>query len=213
MGTVRISQGGKTHDIPIPKSCLAGRHWSCHVQFTSRNVPQFWVELRWIDHNWAWRPLNSIDDTRGAGASLSNGWRAARMSGNRAPRVSIAHDVWLDFIDVSPPQAFAQNVETNAFISGDALEDLWECVEGRIYRYGWDETTSAESELRDGDLVSSAGALYRVFCSEDVSAPTLLPQLKLLVSDSSVTIDINRLVATFESSQASARVAGECVRS
>ena len=211
MGMVRISEMGESRELFMPEICLAGRHWSCHVQFRSGKVPQFWFEVRWFEQGWAWRPLNSIEETRGSGASLGNGWRAIRLTGNRPPRVTIAENVWVEFFDLTPPSAFAQNVETKGFLSGHALEDLWECIDDRFYRFGWEDARESEFELRDGDLVSSEGALYRVFLPNE-GAPTLVAQLNLMVSDCSVTINLKKLTACFESSQTSLEVNGECVR-
>ena len=161
--------------------------------------------------NWAWRALNSIEETRGAGRSLPNGWRSFLRTASRNPRISISDDVWIEFIDLSAPSAFAQDVETGDFIDGEALDDLWECVDDRFYRFGWDDAREDEFELRDGDLVSSKGTLYRVFLPLD-GPHTLVAQLHLMVADCAVTLDVERLVATFESNDVSVSVTGECVR-
>ena len=131
------------------------------------------MELRWFEQGWAWRALNLIDETRGAGANLGNGWRRLSKTGGRAPKIVISADTWFEFIDLSPPSAFAHNVETNAFVEGEALDDLWECLDGAFYRFGWEDAEDASARLRDGDLVSSQSELYRVFVSEQTSAPTL----------------------------------------
>jgi hypothetical protein len=211
MGMVRVSESGVTRDVRVPEICLVGRHWSCHVGLSTTKVPQFWIELRWLEATWAWRALNSIEETRGAGKSLPNGWRAFRRTSSRNPRISIADDVWVEFIDLTSPSAFAQNVETGGFIDGEALEDLWECVDDRFYRFGWDDAREAEFELRDGDLVSSGGTLYRVFLPLD-GPHTLVAQLHLMVTECTVTIDVSRLTAVFESKDAAVTVTGECVR-
>ena len=211
MGIIRVHQPGNTRELLVPEVCQVGRHWSCHIKLTANHVPQFWIELRWLDHQWAWRALNRLEQTRGSGAQLRNGWRGFSATSSRNPRISIADDVWVEFVDLTPPQAFAQNVETLEFIDGDALENLWECVDDRFYRYGWEDAGESAYRLRDGDLVSSEGALYRVFFPVS-GTPTLVAHLNLMVADCTVSIDVARLAARFESETASVSVTGECVR-
>jgi hypothetical protein len=211
VGKIRISDDNEIREIPIPEICLVGRHWSCQALFTAPQVPYFWLELRWLEQNWAWRPLNLVDDTRGTGSVGSNGWRVLGGVRNRRPRIAMADNVWLEFIDLAPPAAFAQNVETNDIITGDALEDLWECVDDRFYRFNWEEVSETESELKNGDMVSSGNALYRVFFPV-LGAATLVAQLHLFLTDCSVSIDVQRLTASFDNGQATVEVYGECVR-
>jgi len=211
MGIIRLCHGESTRDILLPEVCQVGRHWGCFAHLTSRSVPYFWLEIRWMGSLWAWRTLNSHDETRGSGALQANGWRSLRQDSTRAPRVSIGSDAWIEFSDLSPPLAFAQDVNSTALIKGQALEDLWECFDGRIHRFGWEESAVPDGQLSDGDLIMHEGRLYRVFCPR-LSPPTVVAQLQISMTDCDVTIDLNTLQAVFESSHKATTVKGECVR-
>ncbi|MGC6417638.1 MAG: hypothetical protein ACON3Z_10990 [Bradymonadia bacterium] len=210
MASIRFSNAPES-SLAIPEVCLVGRHWSCYANLNMRSVPLFWVEIRWMGSSWAWRAINSAEETRGSGAMGSKGWRVLRPDPTRRPRISIGDESWFEFVDLSPPEAFARNVNTHDVVAGDALDDLWECFDGRIYRLGWEESDSAEIQHVDGDLVQGADGLYRVFCPR-LSAPTVVAPLTISMGDCSLEIDLENLKATFETSHASVDVRGECVR-
>ena len=86
------------------------------------------------------------------------------------PSIALGDVARLDFLSIAPPETFAQNVQTGEVRSGDALDDLWEDVDGQIYRFGWEDAASGQNQaLSDGDLVVSEGELYRVFMTRPVS--------------------------------------------
>lgn len=211
MGALKLTDGSATRVIPISEVCLVGRHWSCHARFFSSSVPQFWFEVRWLGQNWGWRPLNRVDETRGSGSVDKNGWRIINSLSRRVARITIDEGIVAELTDTTPPQAFAMNVENNEFVSGDALEDLYECVDDRFYRFGWEHGADASYELKDGDLVSSGTSLYRLFFPV-LGAPTLVAQLHLIIDECSLRISVSELWASFESDESSVRVTGECVR-
>ena len=211
VGLVRIIEGESVRDVPLPEMCIVGRHWSCHLRLTSTAVPQFWFEIRWIDNTWAWRPLNRVNETRGAGAIDSQGWRFISKTARRNTRVTIGADVAIEFTDVLPPAPFAVELTTGQVLGGERLDEICESIADRHYRFGWEHELDDSHRLQDGDIIHSVNGIYRLnLPSQD--SQTLVAQLHLGLDDCSLRINVGELWASFESDQVMVRATGECVR-
>ena len=198
-------------DVPLPEMCIVGRHWSCHLRLTSTAVPQFWFEIRWIDNTWAWRLLNRVNETRGAGAIDSQGWRFISKTARRNTRVTIGADVAIEFTDVLPPAPFAVELTTGQVLGGERLDEICESIADRHYRFGWEHELDDSHRLQDGDIIHSVNGIYRLnLPSQD--SQTLVAQLHLGLDDCSLRVNVGELWASFESDQVMVRATGKCVQ-
>ncbi len=212
MGKIRLIYEDTDVLLPMPATLQVGRHWSCFAQVKDGRIPQFWLEIRWKGSTWAWRVLNAEEETRGMGAMKSHGWRELPPDPARVPSISLGDVARIEFLSIDPPHTFAQNIQTGEVHAGDALDDLWEDVDGQIYRFGWEEAGQGQNQaLNDGDLLVSDGDLYRVFMTAS-SPPTMMGSMDLATQECEVEIDLDTMTATFESSRGSASASGECVR-
>jgi hypothetical protein len=87
-------------------STLVGRSARCDVVVTGHDIPAYWLEVRWLGTEWAWRELVPLDTLRSAGDPLPNGWHALRTSGPaRGTRLrwNVSGTDSLELIDASPP--------------------------------------------------------------------------------------------------------------
>ena len=60
MGILLMTFGSTKRRLLLSSSNLVGRHWRCDTSVFDKRVPLYWVEVRWFDTHWGWRPLSSL---------------------------------------------------------------------------------------------------------------------------------------------------------
>ena len=101
-----VTVDGFAHVRELLPSTLFGRSARCDVTVSGQDIPAYWLEVRWLGSEWAWRELVPLDTLRPAGDPLPNGWHALRTAGPaRGTRLrwSRTGTDSLELIDASPP--------------------------------------------------------------------------------------------------------------
>ncbi len=116
-----FTHGGRTRSIPLAAATLVGRESGCLAWVEDPAVPLHWLELRWGETGWAWRPLGAEERTRGTGKSLGNGWRALSVSEGRGTRITIG-SVAVELVSDGPPVPFLWDLIAQQAIEGEAMD-------------------------------------------------------------------------------------------
>lgn len=209
MGTLRIVDGETRRSLPLAASTLVGRGWSCLARLRHAAVPLYWLEVRWSAGSWSWRALAAEARTRGGGAFVGSGWRALTPAGGRAPRVTLADDVWVELTDAAPPQPFLTDVETGDHVPAEDADQVLEVRADAIV------PLTAEGDpaggLPDGAVVRVGARMVRVH------VPTRDPdtqgaRIDLSAPDVELHLDLEALEARFVLGDAEVIARGACVR-
>lgn len=115
MGRLLIQHNANSTITHLQNSMIVGRDRSLKTtRINDTRVPSFWLEIRYINHEWCWRVLNG-EHTRGMGKMLKNGWR--KLSGV----IRLGQHISVELIDARPPQ----NLYYDAILNeAHPLEDL-----------------------------------------------------------------------------------------
>jgi hypothetical protein len=203
MGSLTLHDHGTTRTVALSTSTLVGRHWSCGAVLRAPAVPLYWIEVRWLGARWGWRELTPRDQTRGAGESLGDGWRAL------VGRIRWDERVHFDLADPREPLLCAVDVASGAIVGGEALYQLVEVDDKGVWRLSAED--GPRQRLEDGDLFSTGQTVWRLLLPE---APVATARNGFHVGHPEVTLDVDlaHLTATFTHHRASAVARGECVR-
>jgi hypothetical protein len=159
MGTLTLTDGLRRVVHPLAASALVGRGWPCAVRLEHPAAPLYWLELRWMEGLWAWRPLSAELRTRGAGAFLAAGWRELDRAGGRPARLSLAEDLWIELTDPSAPVPYVSDLETGLPIDEDEALVLLEVRADGVFLAGAEGQSAAP--LADGQVVRAGARLLR----------------------------------------------------
>gem|GEM_PF-2027330 len=211
MGTVSVECQGRRVEKRLAASTLVGRHWRCDIIINDPRIPLYWLEVRWMSNDWAWRELTDTGATRGPGTRVSNGWRTITSLGKKTPRIIHPPNIALNFIDLSAPALMVEDLSTREQFGPDSYDEFIEIWDNKIRTVGWDAESSESSELLDGDTIHVRGRTLRVHAS-DLSKTTARAALDVTHKDCKLDIDMNELTATFTVNSVEAMVHGEFVR-
>ena len=166
MARALLMTDSATSRVVLPGSVLVGRHWRCDVRVDDVRVPLHWLELRWTGDLWAWRTLGAMDRTVGRGRSLPGGWRGFE----RDARIRLGSSgIAVLLVDDAPPALSLQDLDSGAWIDGDARFDTLALTADGPRLRGSDGEPAGDV-LDDGALVALEGRRYRVHRPEPVAA-------------------------------------------
>ena len=209
MGTLRIVDGEARRSLPLATSTLIGRGGACLVRLRHPAVPLYWLEVRWGNGAWSWRALAAEARTRGGGAFVGSGWRALTAAGGRAPRITLAVDVWVELLDAGPPRPFLTDVAPGDPVPAEQVDHTLEVRDDAIV------PLSAEGDpaggLPDGAVVRAGDRMVRVHIPTR-EADTQGSRLDLAAPDLELQIDVEALTARFMLGDAEVIARGACVR-
>ena len=189
----------------LAQSTLVGRHPSCQITIDHPNVPLYWLEIRWVNKQWAWRPLTpQSDTTRGTGRSLGKGWRILTKG-----RVRCIDEVSIELTDEAPPDVFATDLQTGATVMGEALGQLVEVWRDRVLLRNWESTDG--SLMKNHSIKVIDGSVYRFHIPTRFES-TSSTLLAVHSDDCAVDVHWESLTAVFTVQLNECRVTGECVR-
>jgi hypothetical protein len=205
MPALQLHVDGYSLTYPVAASILVGRHWCCIARFASTRIPLYWLEVRWLGERWAWRALAPNDQTRGAGATIGEGWRHF----TEGSRLRWDDHAWVQLVGDGPPQLTLWDESTGEFREGEGLDTLLEVHDGRVLPLSADGDPSAE--LPDGALLADGRRTWRLL------RPDALPATDLRGFSSSdpalqLDVDLARLELTVSVGHRSATVRGAAVR-
>jgi hypothetical protein len=209
MGMLRIIDGAARRTFPLAASTLVGRGWPCLARLEHPAVPLYWLEIRWYGGAWAWRTLAAEARTRASGTFTQGGWRTFTSAGGRAPRVTLAEDVWVELIDASAPDAFLTDVETGERVPPDDAEEDLEVHAAAILPIAAEG--DPERAFADGAIVRVGTRVLRVHVPSR-EADTLGARLDLAAPDVELFLDRDALTARFVLGDAEVVARGACVR-
>lgn len=194
--------GSTKRRLLLSSSNLIGRHWRCDTSIFDKRVPLYWVEVRWFDTHWGWRPLSSNEQTRGSGARMENGWRKWNKG-----KISLGESVFLELTDISPPTICFENLETK---DRKTLLDMDGRVVVRnkaIFYCDDDQSTPHE----DGSVVKVLGVSYRVHIPKKWASSTYV-ELDISHHKVHLDLDVESLKATFTQGKVDCQIYGEPIR-
>ncbi len=202
MGILLMTFGSKKRRLLLSSSNLIGRHWRCDTSVFDKRVPLYWVEIRWFDSYWAWRPLSSVEQTRGSGARMENGWRKWNKG-----KISLGDSVSLELTDDAPPTICFENLETK---ERKTILDMNGRVQVRnnLIFYCDDEYVLPHE---DGSVIEVEGVSYRVHIPTQWISSN---HIELDIAHHKVHLDIEMesLKATFTQGKVDCQIYGEPVR-
>ncbi len=201
MGMILLKYGVKVKRLPLLESNGFGRSPEFGMRtIPVKNLPLFWLEVRWMSGQWVWRVLNSEDETRGKGALLQHGWRTFQERIYfRNPNI-----VLLELFDSSPPEAMVEALNAGTLIPTSEFQGL------HIGEAGYRIDPEAPV-LANGESFVYKSEAYRLWIPQNY-APSV--ESVLSVSDVDCRLDIypTLLKATFSSGRNSVTIQGEMVR-
>lgn len=177
MGMILLKYGLRTKRLPLLESNGFGRSSELGLRrIPVQGLPLFWLEIRWLNHQWAWRALNAESETKGKGSILQNGWREL------VDRIvfQAAIPVQIEIFDKSPPQVLVESLQGGSITSIDEFQGLH--VSDLGYR--------AESDgplLNNGEVFVLNGTPYRLWIPQSY-APSV--DSSFLLSDPHLQLDI-----------------------
>ncbi|MCB9743854.1 MAG: hypothetical protein H6741_17540 [Alphaproteobacteria bacterium] len=161
MATIRIRCGEVEQQRPLATSTLIGRHLACTWTIESRQVPLYWLELRWV-RGWAWRALTAQDQTRGPGRPLPGGWR--RLS--PGTRVHGPGEVSVLLEEGGAPEPFLLDLERGEVLRGEALDERVEQRADGLWPLGAEGRPELTRPLEDGQAFVVEGQVLRFHAGE-----------------------------------------------
>jgi len=118
MGTLLIQHNAHSSIAHLQASVIVGRDRSLRMtRINDTRVPNFWLEIRYINHEWCWRVLNG-EHTRGMGKILKNGWR--KLSG----KIRLGNHICVELLDNRPPQNLVYDIEQKIAFPLQDLPDI-----------------------------------------------------------------------------------------
>lgn len=209
MGTLRVVVGADARQLPLSASTRLGRHWSCDLVVPGASVPLHWLEVRWRDDHWSWRPLGATERTRGTGTPEPADFRGWSING-RVLLDGCEHAVEVTLVDVAAPTVFVEDLQSRRRWHGAELEraiEIW--ADGRCWPLGADPCT--DPPLTDGAVFVLDGRALRLHKPFDRLETD---NGALYVGDPEIALSIEpaTLRATLETGSRRAIVVGEAVR-
>lgn len=201
MGMVLLKYGLKVKRLPLLESNGFGRSPEFGMRtIPVKNLPLFWLEIRWMSGQWVWRALNSEEETRGKGGVLAHGWRTFQERVYfRSPNL-----VMLELFDDSPPEAMVESLTENRLIPTNEFQGLH--VGDAGYR-----VEPEGAVLTNGASFVWKGDAYRLWLPQSYS-PSVESVLQVDNEDLRLDIYPKSLRAVFSLGVNSASIQGEVVR-
>ena len=205
MGTVDIEQPGVKRQAPLSDVTLVGRHRTCGLSIPTANIPLFWLEIRWLSEQWAWRALNQAEQTRGPGATHPSGWRLL----THAHLDAAIHlgPVRLRLRDLSPPEPLLEYLATHRRVPARPSPPTL-ILEGGEYKLN---TGHLSLPLRDGDVFTLGPEPVRIWLPQS-AAQTERATLSLESASLCLEFGDDPCTAEFSAGITSATIHGEDVR-
>ena len=198
---ILLKYGLKVKRLPLLESNGFGRSPEFGMRsIPVRNLPLFWLEVRWMSGQWVWRAMNSEDETRGKGSVLAHGWRMFQDRVYfRNPNI-----VLLELFDKTPPQAMVESLTEGTLTPTSEFQGLH--VGDAGYRVNLES-----SILGNGESFVWKGDAYRLWLPQNY-APSIESILQL--SHEALRLDIypKSLKAVFSAGMNSVSIQGELVR-
>lgn len=198
---ILLKYGLKVKRLPLLESNGFGRSPEFGMRtIPTKNLPLFWLEIRWVAGQWAWRALNSEEETRGKGSVLAHGWRIFQ------DRVYFQNPsiVLLELFDKSPPEAMVESLTEGTLTPTSEFQGLH--VGDAGYRVNLES-----SVLTNGESFVWQGDAYRLWLPQNYS-PSIESTVQL--SHEALRLDIypKSLRAVFSVGINSVAIQGELVR-
>jgi hypothetical protein len=208
MGRCVVSVDGFARVRELLPSTLVGRSPRCDIIVAGSDVPAYWLELRWLGAEWAWRELVTLDTFRPAGDPLGNGWHALRVSAStRGTRLR-----WnpngadsLELVDASPPRAMVVDLCANE-PSSEGLALMERRVDGDFLL---DEDAQPLRALLPDEVFVARGRAWR-FVHPGPFSETV--RLSLSLTHPEATLATSPHVAELRIGARTARIEGEFAR-
>ncbi len=201
MGMILLKYGLRVKRLPLLESNGFGRSPEFGMRsIPVKNLPLFWLEVRWMSGQWVWRALNSEEDTKGKGGVLPHGWRTFQdRIYFRNPNV-----VMLELFDQSPPEAMVESLNANKLVPISEFQGLH--IGDAGYRVDPEGPV-----LQNGASFVMHGEAFRLWIPQNY-APSV--ESTLVLSDEQCRLDIypKQLKAVFTQGRNSASLQGEVVR-
>ena len=202
MGILFMTFGSTKRRLLLSSSNLIGRHWRCDTSVIDKRVPLYWVEIRWFDTYWGWRPLSSNEQTRGSGARMENGWRKWNKG-----KISLGESIFLELTEASPPTICFERLQTKERKTILDMDGRVVLRNNMIYHSDDDQSTSYE----DGSVMEVQGFSYRVHIPKKWVSSNYV-ELDISHHRVHLDIDIESLKATFTQGKVDCQIYGEPVR-
>jgi len=209
MGKIFTSFDSVKREYHLLASTQVGRHWSSDVKMLDPRVPLRWIEVRWQQGEWTWRPLSGNDNARGAGRIDERGWRSLVLGAGFPARITCGDAGFLELICDAPPSLAARDMESGELLAGDDVYEYFEVRHDEVLPIDWE--MADRGPLADGEVVLVRGRALRIHMPE----PALETQRAMVVlTHPKCTLDINTqdLSATFTLGEEECTVKAECVR-
>ena len=198
---ILLKYGLKVKRLPLLESNGFGRSPEFGMRMIPvKNLPLFWLEVRWMSGQWVWRTLNSAEETRGKGGVLAHGWRIFQDRVYfRSPNI-----VLLELFDNGPPEAMVESLTEGSLIPTSEFNGLH--IGDAGYRVNMESAI-----LTNGESFVWKGEAYRLWLPQNY-APSIERILQL--SHETLRLDIypKSLRAVFSSGMNSVVIQGELVR-
>ena len=198
---VLLKYGLRVKRLPLLESNGFGRSPEFAMRsIPIKNLPLFWLEVRWMSGQWVWRALNSQEDTRGRGSLLAHGWRIFQDRVYfRNPNI-----VLLELFDKSPPEAMVESMTEGTLIPTPEFAGLH--VGDAGYR-----VAPEDAILNNGESFVWKGDAYRLWLPQNY-APSIESVLRLSHEKLKLDIYPKSLRAVFSAGVNSISIQGEVVR-
>ncbi len=190
--------------VVLTHTTLVGRHWQCNAVLTSPDVPLYWLEVRWMDGDWAWRCLGAEERTVGVGRRLRDGWR--KLLKGESGAIRLEGGPVAELVDDGPPV-----VAVEEMVSGVRMEvpDCLDWVE--LTEEGVVAASENRQPLRDGECFQAGGKVLRLWATPNWRA-TVAPTVDLSRPGWDLTVRLADCSATFFQDGGQVSIEGEPVR-
>ena len=199
MGILVVKYEGKLSRLLLSSSNIIGRHWRCDLSISKKDVPLYWLEVRWFGDFWAWRAF-SCENTRGTGAVLQNGWRKWNSG-----KVSLGANLSIELMDESGPiLCFEHLLKKNRKTLLD-MDGRVNFIRGVVY------LEEEAEQYHDGSLICIEKEWYRVHIPKNWMMSV---NIEVDISSDRISIDIDKsaLKATLTQGKSDCVIYGEPVR-
>ena len=203
MGILFMTFGLSRSRLLLSSSNLIGRHWRCDTAIFDKRVPLYWIEVRWFGMHWGWRPLSSIEQTRGSGARMEHGWRKWSKG-----KISLGDSISLELTDSSAPKICFEHLETK---ERKTVFDMEGRVVVRNNRVFYIEGEDKETPYLDGSVIKVENESFRVHIPK-TWASSQAKELDIAHEQIHLDVDLTSLKATFTQGSVDCNIHGEPVR-
>jgi len=210
LGSILVGTPGDLRKLELTETTIIGRHWQCNVVLNSPHIPLYWLEIRWINGNWAWRSLGATERTKGTGTAGRHGWMYWHPRTGTKMRVNIENGSRVELLDVSPPGLLLQDLFTGEQFPIPACFDYLALSNRHVYRRGQDEEDPSVA-IVDGEVFEMDGKPLRLWLPVTWEA-TVEPLIDITHPNTEMAINPGTLTACFVNADSEIRLKGEYVR-